>query len=116
MVDELRKDLREMCRHLNAALGMTLVSAMGGSKDPRASEHWAQSDGEEPNPAAAARIVFAYEQWQNVARADSEQAARHWFVGMNPWLDDSPTNAIREGRYREVRAAVQAMRTDTFSG
>jgi hypothetical protein len=40
---------------------------------------------------------------------DSESVARAWFMGMNPQLDDdSPAEAIAEGRARDVLAAARA--------
>jgi len=40
-----------------------------------------------------------------------------WFIGSNPWLgQDTPVDAIREGRFREVAAAAGAMVGEAFSG
>jgi hypothetical protein len=110
-------DIREITARLNAALGATLVSTLAGSKDAKASKEWTKAGGPEPSPEAARRLAFAYEQWQRVVEAEDADVARVWFVGMNPWLnDDSPINAIREDRLKEVSYAVQALVDDTWSG
>lgn len=113
----VRLDLREITRRLNAALGGTLVSALAGSKDSKASHKWAKEGGPEPRPETIRRLVFAYEQWQNVAEAEGEHVARVWFIGANPWLEyDTPITAIREDRLKEVGIAAQALIDDAFSG
>ena len=113
----IRLDIREITRRLNAALGGTLVAALAGSKDAKASHKWAKEGGPQPRPEAIKRLSFAYEQWQRVAEAEGEHVARVWFIGASPWLDyDTPINAIREDRLKEVGRAAQALVNDTFSG
>lgn len=113
----IRLDVRETTRRLNAALGGTLVSALSGSKDAKISYKWAKEGGPEPRPEAVKRLVFAYEQWQKVADAEGEHVARVWFIGANPWLEyDTPVNAIREGLFRQVAIAAEAVDDDSVSG
>ncbi|MDY7541821.1 hypothetical protein [Cryobacterium sp. 5B3] len=106
-----------MTKRLNAALGETLVAVLADSKDATASHEWATEGGPQPRPEAIPRLAFAYEQWQKIAEVEGEQVARAWFIGANPWLDDdTPVNAIREGRLEEVGHATQALVDDSFSG
>nr|WP_280680152.1 hypothetical protein [Cryobacterium sp. CG_9.6] len=113
----IRLDIREITRRLNAALGGTLVAALAGSKDTKASHKWAKEGGPQPRPETMKRLAFAYEQWQRVAEVEGEHVARVWFIGANPWLDyDTPANAIREDRLKEVNRAAQALIDDAFSG
>lgn len=113
----IRLDIRETTRRLNAALGGTLVSSLAGSKDLKISHRWAKEDGPNPRPESVKRLSFAYQMWQHVADAEGEHVARVWFIGANPWLEyDTPINGIREGRYKEVVNAAQALVDDTFSG
>ena len=113
----IRLDIREITRRLNAALGGTLVAALAGSKDTKASHKWAKDGGPQPRPEAIKRLHFAYEQWQKVAEAEGEHVARVWFIGANPWLEyDTPVNAIREDRLKEVSHAAQALVDDAFNG
>ncbi|WP_026819287.1 hypothetical protein [Arthrobacter castelli] len=112
-----RLGIREIVRRLNAALGATLVAALAGSKDRKTSYKWAQQNGPTPNAAAVKRLQFAYTQWVLVSEAEGEHVTRMWFIGANPWLDhDSPVDAIREDRFREVAAAAAAMVDDGFIG
>ncbi|WP_369831122.1 hypothetical protein [Cryobacterium sp. M15] len=113
----IRLDIREITRRLNAALGGTLVAVLAGSKDTKASHKWAKEGGPQPRPEAIKRLAFAYEQWQKVAEVEGEHVARVWFIGANPWLDyDTPANAIREDRLKEVSRAADALIDDSFSG
>lgn len=110
-------DPRERARVLTAALGSTLVAALAGEKDSRAAESWATGNGPTPSPWAAERLRFAAEQWRRVASAEDPDTARAWFIGANPRLqDDTPVNAIREGRFTDVSRAVQALVDDSFGG
>ncbi|MEO8907433.1 MAG: hypothetical protein ABI310_05080 [Microbacteriaceae bacterium] len=112
-----RMDVREITRRLNAALGATLVGALAGSKDPKISYKWAQHDGPAPKSASVQRLQFAFTQWLAIAEVEGEQVARMWFIGSNPWLDqDTPVDAIREGRFKETAAAAAAMIDDGFTG
>lgn len=113
----IRLDVREVTRRLNAALGGTLVSALAGAKDAKISHKWAKEGGPNPRPESIKRLFFAYEQWQKVTDAEGEHVARVWFIGANPWLEyDTPVNSIRQDKYKEVSAAVQALIDDSFSG
>lgn len=48
---------------------------------------------------------------------EGDDVARLWFVGANPWLnEDTAVTAIREGRFKQVRDAVQALADDSFGG
>lgn len=110
-------DVREVTRRLNASLGGTLVSTLARASDTKTSHRWAKGDGPQPRPEAAKRLIFAYEQWQKIAGAETEHVARLWFIGANPWLEyDTPINAIREGRLKDVADASQALIDDSFSG
>ena len=114
---ETEPSIREITRRLNAALGGTLVAAMAGSDDPKASHEWAKEDSLLPGNGTLTRLAFAYEQWQKIAASEGEQVARMWFVGANPWLgNDTPANAIREGHHEEVARAAQTLIDDSFSG
>lgn len=113
----IRLDIREITRRLNAALGGTLVAVLAGSKDTKAAHKWAKDGGPQPRPEAVKRLAFAYEQWQKVATAEGEHVARVWFIGANPWLEyNTPINAIREDKLKDVSRAVQALVDDSFSG
>ncbi|MGV2900500.1 hypothetical protein ACNPM4_02400 [Microbacterium sp. AGC62] len=105
----MRMDIHQIVRELNSVLGPTLVAALVGSADRKLPIRWAKSDGPEPRPEAANRLLFAHRQWVRLAAADGEHVARQWFIGGNPWLrEDTPITAIREGRHGEVSEAVES--------
>ncbi len=109
--------LRETVRRLNTGLGATLVAALAGAKDTKLPHKWAKENGPQPRAEAMQRLTFAYTQWLLVEAAEGELVARVWFIGANPWLEhDTPIDAIREGRYKEVAAAARALVGDNFSG
>lgn len=112
-----RMGIREIVRVLNAALGATLVGALAGSKDRGISYKWQRDGGPEPKPEHAKRLQVAHRAWKHVSDTEGEHVARLWFIGANPWLgEDSPIDAIREDRFREVMAAATAMIENRFSG
>ena len=110
-------DVREVVRRLNAALGGTLVSTLAGAKDTNAAYEWAEEGGAQPGAEIVKRLMFTYEHWQKVAEAESEDLARVWFIGANPWLDyETPVMAIRSDRLKDVSRAAQALIDDSFGG
>lgn len=105
----MKMDIHAIVRHLNAALGPTLVSSLAGSKDRKLPIRWAKSDGPEPRADSHRRIVFAHRQFSEIADAEGASVARQWFIGGNPLLGEStPVTAIREDRHAEVARAVRA--------
>ena len=109
-VAQQHSNVRECVRRLIAGLGPTLVAALAGAPDGASARAWASADGPYPDSDAAQRLWFADEQWRKLVAAEGEDVARAWFIGGNPWLGEStPLTAIREGRFREVQRAVQAM-------
>jgi hypothetical protein len=66
---------------------------------------------------ALERLELAEAVWCTVQGAEGPEVARAWFIGGNPWLgDDTAITAIREGRFKEVIAAAQAVVDDSFRG
>lgn len=109
-------ELRECTRRLNGRLGPTLVSALAGSIDPQHARAWVTGSAI-PDPAAGRRLRAAYSAWCTVSEAEGEALARMWFTGANPWLDDeSPVDALRQGRLAAVARAADAVVEDSFAG
>lgn len=102
--------IREIVRRLTAGLGPTLVAGIAGSTDRKAPRAWARLDGPEPGPESSRRLRLAAQLWTGISNAYGDDAARLWFIGSNPWLDeDSPVEAIMEDRFDEVWTAAKAM-------
>lgn len=113
-----RMDFREIVRRLNASLGASMVSALAGAKDPKASYRWQKEEGGTvPSDASQARILLAHRAWRMVADVDGEQVARQWFLGANPWLGEiSPVEAIHQDQFKAVIDAASAMSSGGFNG
>lgn len=106
-----------IAQRLNDVLGPTLVSTLAGSKDVRAAIRWAQQEGPAPHAEEVRRLECAEDAWRKVSALEGDDVARLWFVGGNPWLnEDTAITAIREGRFKQVQNAVQALIDDSFSG
>ena len=113
---DLSIELRECTRRLNARLGPTLVSALAGSRGPQHARAWVAGTAA-PGPATERRLRAAYSAWCTVSEAEGEALARMWFTGANPLLDDdSPVNALRQGRLDAVRRAATAVEDGSFAG
>lgn len=98
-------------------LGVTLVSTLAGASNTRAGLAWITPDLPGPSPAATLRLRCAAEVWRKICDVGGGDVARAWFIGANPWLnDDTVITALREDRFTQVDAAVDAFLNDTFSG
>ncbi len=104
-----RLGIREVVANLNRHLGATLVATLANVNDRKLPYRWARIDGASPGPEAANRLRVAHRIWKLLADAESDDIARAWFVGENPYLDEQPpVLALREGRLRDTLLAAQA--------
>ncbi len=59
--------------------------------------------------ADAARIRDVYQIYALLLQVEGNHTIRAWFMGMNPQLnDESPAEAVAEGRVREAMGAARA--------
>lgn len=101
-------EIKDVARYLQEALGQKLVAYMAGVADPKRVGRWAQGT-QSPREDAERRLRAAFQIFHLILTQDSTHVARAWFIGMNPQLDDdSPAEAIREGRLKEALAAARA--------
>jgi len=110
-------NIRAIVHELNSHLGATLVAALSGTRDSKEPYSWAAGDAE-PDAASERRLRLAHRLWHQIAAEESDDIARAWFIGSNPFLsdEDSAVTALREDRFDEVHAAAQAFVTDTWAG
>lgn len=102
-----RLDLDQIVQQLSMQLGPTLVALLAGVKDRKLPAKWASKE-VRPRPAAEKRLRAAHRAWVEVATAETEHVARSWFIGANPDLgEDSPIEALRENRVKEVLGAAK---------
>src|SRR5918998_6343081 len=94
---------------LQDLLGRRLVAYVAGVKDAKTVSRWAKGEVGEARWESERRLRAAYEIAQLLVRFDSSRVVKSWFIGLNPQLDDeSPAEAIREGRLKEAMNAARA--------
>lgn len=109
-------DFHEMVNDLNRALGATLVTSMAGYTDRSNAYKWAKAGSPEPKPEAVTRLRFAHSMLEYLSENESIHVARAWFMGANPWLEyDTPIDAIREDRRKQVASAAEALVMDSHA-
>jgi hypothetical protein len=93
---------------LQEVFGQKLTAHLAGLTDTKAIGEYARGD-REPRHEVEERLRLAFQVFQVIVDADSDHVARAWFIGLNPQLnDDTPADAIREGRLKDVLAAARA--------
>lgn len=97
---------KDLVNALVDKLGSALVAYMA-DKHRSTVSRW--RDGRDIPLDSSQRLRVAYDVFEQLEVPEGAHTVRAWFIGMNPQLDDeSPVEAIREGRYREVYAAARA--------
>lgn len=77
-------------------------------RTPRAVTRWAAGD-TEPPAREEDLLRDAFQIAQVLGEVEPDEVIRAWFMGMNPQLgDESPIEALREGRIRDAMAAARA--------
>lgn len=101
-------EIKDVARYLQEALGQRLVAFMAEVSDSKQVGRWAQGT-QAPREEAERRLRAAFQIFHFLLAEESPHVIRAWFIGMNPQLDDdSPAEAIRDGRLKEALAAARA--------
>ncbi len=101
--------MSDIAEFLQALLGRRLVAYVTGVKDAKTVSRWAKGEVGEARWESERRLRAAYEIAQLLVRFDSSRVVKAWFIGLNPQLDDeSPAEAIRDGRLKEAMNAARA--------
>lgn len=107
--EAVRDSLGDVAAFLQQVLGLRLVAYVAGVKDAKTVSGWARGEVGEARLESERRLRAAYEISQLLVRFDSPKVVKAWFIGLNPLLDDeSPAEAIREGRLKEAMGAAKA--------
>jgi hypothetical protein len=83
------------------------VAYVAGVKDAKTISRWAKGEVGEARWESERRLRAAYEIAQLLVRFDSSRVVKAWFIGLNPQLDESPAEVIREGRSKEAMNAAR---------
>lgn len=101
-------DIKDVARYLQEALGQKLVAYMADVSDNKRVGRWSQGD-QAPRIEAELRLRAAFQIFHLLLSEENSHVIRAWFIGMNPQLDDdSPVQAIHDGRLKEALAAARA--------
>ncbi|QNE34317.1 XRE family transcriptional regulator [Leifsonia shinshuensis] len=93
--------------HLRDVLGPGLVAVIADTTVLEVTT-WA-SGAAAPSPAKRPLLIAAESLVNQLLEVDDAEVVRAWFMGMNPQLDDdSPAEAIADGRIRQATAAAHA--------
>lgn len=104
-----RAPISEVADSLQRLLTARLVAYIAGVKDVKTVSRWASGEIGEVRLESERRLRAAYEVMTLLSRFDGPGTVRAWFIGMNPHLaDDSPADAIHEGRLQETLGAAKS--------
>jgi hypothetical protein len=93
---------------LQGVLGQALISVIVG-KNVRTVARWVVGTTTKPSARDERRLRDTLQVQRLLLSVESAAVVRAWFMGMNPQLDDqSPAEALAEGRAREAMAAARA--------
>lgn len=106
----LRAPLAEIAGSLQALLSRRVTAYIAGVKDTKTVGRWANGEITEIRALdVERRLRTAYAISQLLLEVDSARTVKAWFVSLNPYLaDETPAEAIREGREKEAMAAARA--------
>ena len=108
----VRAPVPDVASYLQDLLSRRLVAYLAGVKDAKTVSRWANGEVKEVRQESEERLRLAYEIAQLLVHFDSPRIIKAWFIGLNPQLgDESPADAIREGRLKEAKAAARAFAT-----
>lgn len=96
----------DLVEALTSKLGTRLICFVV-DKDKSTISRWKKGA---PLPLEASQAFRSiYQVFRLLESGESDHTIRAWFIGMNPQLDDeSPIEAVRSGRNKEVLAAARA--------
>lgn len=102
--------ISDATRTLQEVLSRKVTAFTTNVRDAKTITRWANGETLVVLPENEQRLRAAYEIASLLLEeGDSPQTVRAWFLGMNPQLgDDSPAQAIRDGRFKEALGAAKA--------
>lgn len=99
--------INDVTATLQSQLGQALLSVIVG-RDTRTVARWVSGDVQPPQ-ASEQRLRDTLQIMTLLTTTDAVSVARAWFMGMNPQLnDETPAEALADGRAREVLGAARA--------
>lgn len=91
----------ELVRELSEVIGKKLTAYVGGVKDVRALDRWAE--GAVAYGDAEDRLRLAYRVVRTLGKHEHPHVVQAWLTGLNPELNDrAPLRLLREGNLEKV--------------
>ncbi|SKS49624.1 Uncharacterised protein [Mycobacteroides abscessus subsp. abscessus] len=88
----------ELVTALADQLGLKLIAYIGGVKQTRLAQQWAEGTREPASMQDIERLRLAFRTASLIMTQESADVAQAWFQGLNPDLGDvSPARLLREG-------------------
>jgi hypothetical protein len=104
--EAMRLSLPDLVARLRGLLGLRLVAYVGGVRETRAVNQWAEGS-REPDSGTQRRLRDTFVIAQTLSQTEPPEVLQAWFQGLNPLLDDrSPAFVLREGDLDEVGPQV----------
>lgn len=106
--DSVAGDISTITAELQGVLGQALLAVIV-DKDVRTIARWVAGATARPSTRDEQRLRDTLQVQRLLLSVESPTVVRAWFMGMNPQLDDeSPAEALANGRAREVMSAARA--------
>ncbi|MGB3305239.1 MAG: hypothetical protein WBA63_03575 [Thermomicrobiales bacterium] len=102
--------LNELASALQSSLSRRVTAYIAGVNDGKTVSRWANGEvfGIRDHTVEQ-KLRTAYEIFLLLMNYESTQTVKAWFIGLNPQLgDESPIDALREGRLKEAITAARA--------
>lgn len=101
-------EIGDIAQFLQETLGQKLVAYMTNVSDPKTVGKWAKG-ANIPRAEVEHQLRTAFQVFHLLQSEEAPHTVRAWFIGINPQLDDeSPADAIREARLKDVVVAARA--------
>lgn len=98
----------QMAALLQDTFSQRVAALIAGVEDHKQVGRWAREQNA-PRIDAENRMRAACQVFTFIANCENHHIARAWMMGMNPQLeDDSPIEAIAQGRFKEAMAAARS--------
>lgn len=112
----IHQDIAQVTEELCGVLTSSLIASMAGVKGSSQVRKWARGE-LVPSQPARTRLTFAFDILRTIEASEGRRTAEAWAMSVNPRLNyDTPIKAIREDRFREIAAAVDALVEEAFDG
>lgn len=113
--ETVRSSPQEMATELQRLFGQRIVAYMVGVADPKAVGRWARGE-REPRDETERKLRAVFQINRFLSLAESEAAARAWFIGMNPHFEDRAPFVILGENPAKAQEVLEAAKAFVVNG